>query len=356
MNRATINVRDLRIPDCGRPRPGEPVAWYQGRARYEGTLVGHDVSGRPYIANAFGTHSTAPSYDSVRLLDPFSRGGPNWLRLRPEAAVLRPTIEERGKFEVLLAQRIPPGPAYIEVIREIWARGHEVYVVGGTVRDVIAGDECHDVDLVTTMPVFAALPLITEMYGDEVSSSAQNGYIRMGGRPHSGDPFIDFSVFKRQFIGSASAIFSDDFDYDVGNRDFACNAVYYDPINEVYIDPTGRGIGEATNRILSLVTRADLRNPFHLAQICIRFLKFRCRGYTCSDECTEAVINGFLPYLGGMKFSARGNYIRTQVLSKSPPVEHVQRLQEFRMEFESIFGLSHYAQFVEPLEEMILSQ
>jgi tRNA nucleotidyltransferase/poly(A) polymerase len=76
----------------------------------------------------------------------------------------------------------------------------------------------------------------------------RNGHLRLGGRPGSREPFADLSAFKFTHPGEQNAIFSADVARDLGFRDFACNAVYYDPINHVYIDPSGVGITDAEHR------------------------------------------------------------------------------------------------------------
>ena len=74
----------------------------------------------------------------------------------------------------------PPGPIYLELIEEVWNRGHEIFLVGGTVRDVVAGLRSQDVDLVTSLPLDRAEPLLASMYRHEPSINRERGLVRIG--------------------------------------------------------------------------------------------------------------------------------------------------------------------------------
>lgn len=251
MSREQIHPDTLRLPRCPIPRPDDSVSWFNSGTRIHGTLIGHAPMGEPIVLNEFGGSSVLTSFEPLRLAKPFEGIGPSWSRLPRSALIVRPHSREQRAFQEILSQRTPPGPQYSDLIYEIWARGFEIFLVGGTVRDVLANHPTKDVDLVTTLPLAHALPLITSMYRypDRLDGTAARfGHVRVGGRPKTADPFIDLCVFKHSQIGTDHAILGATFDRDVGYRDFACNSVYYDPINDVLIDPTGRGISDAEHR------------------------------------------------------------------------------------------------------------
>lgn len=297
------------------------------------------------------------SFSQVRLEDPTNRLGPNWMRLPTGAQVVHPNQSERLQLEALLAQRTPPGPQYADFVREIWARGFEVFLVGGSVRDVIAGGEVKDVDLATTMPLTCALPVVSSMYGQPSSlqpSASRNGHLRLGGTPYSGDPFIDLCVFKHSLVGTSEAVFSSDFARDVAHRDFACNSIYFEPISGALIDPTGFGIEDALNMTLRLVCDVETRSPVQLAQIGIRFFKFLGRGYAATDECHTFISQNLGSWLQAMKRSTRVQYIRTQVLSKHPLNKHEQKFREFHDRFVEFGAIDHWNEYIEPIRGDIL--
>lgn len=81
-------------------------------------------------------------------------------------------------------------------------------------------------------------------------------------------------------------------------RDFACNAVYYDPMNEVFIDPSGRGITDAKAKALNIISDHVLERPiFRKANIPLRFFKFLLRGYEPSHDCIVLLQTQYREYM-----------------------------------------------------------
>jgi hypothetical protein len=243
---------------------------------------------------------------------------------------------------------------YFELITEIWSRGFEVFVVGGTLRDVLAGKETHDVDLVTTMPLHSAALLLQAMYRSKPQIADANGYVRLGGSPKWGDPFIDLKMFSLNMPGSSAAIFGSDFGRDVGHRDFACNAVYYDPINRALIDPSGFGIADAAQKTLSLVCDPRCRAAKQLAQIVIRFVKFQTRGFTATAMTCDRIRLEFLPTLAAMDRSERIRYMRAQVINKCAPDGRAQALEQFEHFMVELGAREEWQIYFEPLTELLL--
>lgn len=355
MNREPVDLTTLRLPPSSIPRPGDTVTWYQSRQRHEGVLLGHHADGRPIVRSTHGFDLAAQSFETIRLTDPSRRIGPNWMTMPETSAVVRPTEAERRTFEGLLAQRTPPGPQYIDLVQEIAERGFEVFLVGGTVRDVISGKPSKDVDLVTTMPLSLALPLAFSMYGSprRLEEGAQrNGHLRLGGRLGSLDPFIDLCVFKHSCTGTADAIFGSSFEYDLKNRDFACNAVYYDPMNNALFDPCGIGIGDAEEARLSIIADFDLRTSFQIGQIGIRLFKFLSRGFSLA--CSEREVEYLIAHMHGMGLIERLRYTRTQIVSKYPPEQRATQVEKFREAFAQNAPEDAWPTLIEPLVEELL--
>jgi hypothetical protein len=326
----TVEAETLQLPVPPIPMPGDQVLWYLDAQRWTGELTGHNNKCQPVIRSMFDTETVAFSFGQIRLANAERRLGPNWQRLPPGGSILRATSEEISRFDEILCQHIPPGPKYFDLITEIWQRGFEVYLVGGTVRDVIGGTASYDVDLVTTMPLHLARPLLRSMYRDKPDIDPNNGFIRIGGAPGSGDPFIDLKNFVILQPGTPLARFGSRFDMDMAHRDFACNSVYYDPVNHVYVDPSGRGVADAKTRELFVVCDPRLKSDYQLATIAIRFCKFCCRHFTFSEQTRLTLCQYFFPKLSGMHSTRRQIYLRAQMLSKHPKHEHPRLLDEFR--------------------------
>lgn len=340
--------RHLYLPPPATPRPGDRVTWYVDAQRATGTYVGHGIGAQPVIANSFGSFTRLPSFDCLRLSSPRNRVGPNWTQLS-EGCLLSPTDQERSRFAALLNQRIPPGPTYFELIEEIWYRGYEVYVVGGTVRDVISGDNSNDVDVVTTMPVAKFFHLLQSMFKGSVSVSAKNGFARLGGKGIDGDPFIDLKLFCHGGTGTADALFGSDFSRDIALRDFACNAIYYDPINEVLIDPSSRGVADAKGRVLSLVCDSAARSPQALGQIVIRYFKFLMRGFIGDPKSDRLLEQSFLPCLASLTNTDRIAYVKRQVLGKLPASKHIEAIAQFEAAMRRSNFTEQWEKFFAPL-------
>lgn len=306
----------LKLPDCPIPRPGDTVCWYAGSQLVKGELRGHDRDGRPLVINEYGNPATKASFDSLRLLNPFDKRGPNWNYLAPHSKIVRPPEDIRNQFLKLLECRVPPGPRAIDLALEIWNRGFEVYLVGGTVRDILAGAKSNDIDLVTTMPLARCIKVTQSMFGyDPEAEKRDKGILRVGGSSDSGDPSIDVKVFSSCLLGTEDAMFGVGFAEDVAHRDFACNAVYYDPINEVLIDPSGRGIPDCIDGLLELILTG--KDSVQHAQVLLRFFMFVCRGYSPTPATRLAMVEVYAGSLDAMKKQTRVQFFREKVLAKA---------------------------------------
>jgi hypothetical protein len=325
MSRKQFLRKRMKLPQTPTPRPGDAVTWYVDAHRTTGNYRGYTAKAMPVVRNEFDVQATLASFDCVRLCDPDQRRGPNWQYL-PDSCLFAPSPGERRRFEQLLSQVIPPGPTYQELVEEIWFRGYEVYLVGGTVRDVISGEDSNDVDLVTTMPLAKFRVLLASMFKKLVSVKNSTGFARLGGKGKEGDPFIDLKVFCHGGTGTPDALFGSDFNLDLGMRDFACNAIYYDPINRTLIDPSKRGIGDASGRILALVCNDSARSPEARGQVAIRYFKFKMRGFMGDPRSDIDLAKKFVPFISSMTNSHRLTYIKRQILGKISSDKHAEAI------------------------------
>jgi len=267
--------------------------------------------------------------------------------------------EEKGRFEGLLGQRVPPGPTYQELINEIHMRGFEVFLVGGAVRDVLSGREARDVDIVTTMPLRHAAQFLAPMFrlSDKLAKRAQtNGHLSLGGNGAMGDPTIDLCVFKFFAPGSTSVVFSDSFKSDARFRDFACNAVYLDPVNWVLIDPTGRGIEDAESRCLNLVIDYQNIPPYRVGMVFFRAIKFALRGMTLPVDQIELVRTQVCPCIPAMSAPQKIDMMHRHVLKWTPEDKHQDMLLQAREKCEELGLEGPWDINIKPLAPRILSK
>lgn len=316
---------EQQIPPSLTPRPGEEVVYYRGAIKYHGIFHGYDIYDQAVVKNRdSGSTLALTDVFAVRPRDPCNRMPSCHSRPAIETAISKASDQENIKFELLLTQYIEPGPRYIDLIEEIWLRGYEVFLVGGSVRDVINGDDANDVDLVSTIP-FSILSSVAEaMFGPKGwSRHEKNGFMSIGlNAASTGDrkgALIDVKNFFLQAPGTDDAQFGADLEYDHRLRDFSCNAIYYDPMNKVFVDPSGRGIKDAKDRVLNLVNDPTLSHPVNRkAHIPMRMFKFMHRQYKPSDECLNTIRRTYEPMMKACKPDEIWNLFYRSVLGKVP--------------------------------------
>ena len=114
--------------------------------------------------------------------------------------------------------------------------GSPAWLVGGAVRDLALGREPHDVDLAT-----AAVPHVVERaFARTTSVGRAFGTILVHVDSHP----VQVTTFRRE-RGYSDARRPDEVSFattveeDAQRRDFTCNAMYLDPLGDVFRDPTG---------------------------------------------------------------------------------------------------------------------
>jgi hypothetical protein len=337
----------LNFPAAAVPRPGARVAWFAEGRRREATLIGHLGDGAPYVRTDHDITRALPvTLDQLTRVDPLAEERRAWDYL-PAEAIVEPLSHEAAAFEAAMAFMTPPGLRYADMAEAVCARGFELLVVGGAVRDVIAGTRPHDLDVVTAMPLARAKPLFEQMYQLTISHHAVNGFLRIGTPENFRGKFIDVKAIIHDEQGDESAIFGCNLLNDFKQRDFACNALYYEPYNKVLLDPSSRGIADALDRRLTLVYEPEGRPPKQLAQIGIRFLKFLLRGLD-GDTIIDRIRTEFLPKLYSMTPREIGAYVQRQILGKLDPRERDDALAKLENKMRDIACDQLWAELVAP--------
>ena len=120
----------------------------------------------------------------------------------------------------------------IDVIRELRRLGHEAYLVGGCVRDMVMGIEPTDYDIATS----ARPEEIVKIFPRTESIGAQFGVILV---IHRGHPF-EVATFRSDeaYVDGRrpTGVVFTDARQDVLRRDFTINGLLYDPITHEVID------------------------------------------------------------------------------------------------------------------------
>lgn len=162
--------------------------------------------------------------------------------------------------------------------------GGTAYLVGGCVRDMILGFEPKDFDIeVYGISQESLVSLLSEYSLDLVGKSF--GILKIKGMP------IDVSLPRReQQIGTGHKDFKVICDPKMtfveasNRRDFTINTLMYNPLTEKFLDPTGRGMGDLTNKILDPVSEAFKEDSLRV----LRAMQFIARfGFSPSEKLIE---------------------------------------------------------------------
>ncbi len=144
----------------------------------------------------------------------------------------------------------------VDVCRRLERAGHRAWVVGGCVRDLLMGKPVSDWDLATS-----ALPgEVQAVFKRTIPTGIQHGTVTVLHRGHH------YEVTTLRGEGAYSdgrrpdaVEFVRDIDQDLARRDFTVNAIAYDPLSRVLVDPW-RGLEDLDRKLIRAV--GDPRERF----------------------------------------------------------------------------------------------
>jgi|AGTN01.2.fsa_nt_gi tRNA nucleotidyltransferase/poly(A) polymerase len=130
-----------------------------------------------------------------------------------------------------------------------------LYVVGGAVRDDLAGFKIYDFDLTSPVSPEGVKELLKGSRFKAADTSPKLGTMRI-----LGDKYYEYTAFRTDSYSGDGRHSPDcvkltgDINKDAFRRDFTINAIYFDIKNSRYVDPAG-GIEDIKNKIIR-TTRA----------------------------------------------------------------------------------------------------
>ncbi|MBN2017417.1 MAG: CCA tRNA nucleotidyltransferase [Candidatus Cloacimonetes bacterium] len=144
----------------------------------------------------------------------------------------------------------------IDIVREIDGQGGKAFLVGGSVRDMLLGKKpTKDLDIEVYGMQPDTIQEIVEKYGKVMEVGKSFGVLKY----YDGTLEIDFSLPRKDSkVGEGHRGFAVDTDpfmdikEAVRRRDFTINAMMYDPVTEVLIDPF-HGLADLEKRVLRVV-------------------------------------------------------------------------------------------------------
>jgi putative nucleotidyltransferase with HDIG domain len=204
------------------------------------------------------------------------------------------------------AEAIPAAipPAVHELLGTLWAAGHAAYVVGGALRDVVAGRMSPDWDLATAAPPETTARLLAHaVYENRYGTVA----VLRGGSEYQVTTFRsdhDYADFRRPH----RVEFGTSLEADLARRDFTMNALAWgrEPDGPVrLVDPFG-GVADIAARRIRAVGEAPLRFEEDALRI-VRAIRFATTlGFTI-EPATLAAIRATAPlvrHLSGERITA----------------------------------------------------
>ena len=172
----------------------------------------------------------------------------------------------------------------IEIIRRLRENGHEAYLVGGCVRDMVMNIEPSDYDIATSAPP----DVIMKIFPHTEPIGAKFGVVLViiRGRPFEVATFRSDEAYVDG--RRPSGVVFTDAKTDVQRRDFTINGLLYDPVEKRVIDYVG-GQEDIRNRIVRAI--GDPRKRFEEDKLrLLRAIRFGARlGYSIEPETWSAV-------------------------------------------------------------------
>lgn len=322
-----VHTQGLRAPLIQKGSPngslrfpaGSKVRAELGAEHLQGVVQGYDYKGRAVldvegkrrIANHENLSTLGPSPDRLSVLASL-----------PAGAVVAPPARLREALNASLDVRVNGTHSAREYTDAFHARGYEVFVVGGGVRDAIrtlnkdpqATQQdllavLNDIDIVTTAPPPVARQICEEIAPELADGGVwsprfveQFGVVLAGGKKAGQKDSEGLDICSMKTSGTNAEMefhadtgersfpttFGTDLMADALARDFCCNALYYDPYQQAVVDPTLQGIADAEHELLHPVAMPSRKEPGE-SSLSARFWKFRLRGFRTDGESLAAI-------------------------------------------------------------------
>ncbi|CAB4197116.1 PcnB tRNA nucleotidyltransferase/poly(A) polymerase [uncultured Caudovirales phage] len=199
-------------------------------------------------------------------------------------------------MEHLKNLQLPINKQAIEVCRILQNSGHQSYIVGGCVRDILLKTNPKDWDITTSATPQQVMALFPKNY----PTGLQHGTVTvsMGDGLENQFEVTTFRVEGKYIDGRRpeEVFFVTDIKEDLARRDLTINAMAYDPINNIMIDPFN-GQNDLNNKIIKAVGNANDRFKEDGLRI-MRVARFAARfGYSVHEE----TLNGMKSNLDTLK-------------------------------------------------------
>ena len=358
----TLHESDMQAPPAfdWLPLRGDEVEVSLGGKTFKAELAGYGQHGEKIIMQ----NGKQVTVDSAKAA-PDHQYEPAFMGL-PEGALVKPSAKQKALVKQVMALNVVGKHTATEYTDWLFKKGQEVYLVGGIVRDLVAGtspnskmtdaqvlNTMKDVDIVTTAFPQMAHTMMGGVSPDVPKNGVTNDNLKWGVLRSVGHGLgLDFSsMAAREGIFSKSPVWDHDLEEDTSRRDFACNALYYDPHNDVIIDPTGNGVADAQNKVLRLAPTQE--EAWKNSTLHVRFWKFRMRGYTPEKE-TLAYVKKHAEHWWSELSDHPHRIVKDLYKAIGKSGDPKKNLEDFKAVMEADGALDLYNKHIKPLEAEIL--
>jgi len=175
-----------------------------------------------------------------------------------------------------------------QIILSLRDAGHQAYLVGGCVRDLLLGREPADYDVTSDATPDEVMRIFPETY----AVGAQFGVVLVPVRDAGGNS-VEVATFRSDLGYSDGrhpdqVRFSKSAQEDVERRDFTINGLLLDPVGDEVLDFVG-GRKDLAAGIIRTIGRAELRFAEDKLRM-LRAVRFAARfGYTIEPETFAAI-------------------------------------------------------------------
>jgi tRNA nucleotidyltransferase (CCA-adding enzyme) len=186
---------------------------------------------------------------------------------------------------------LPKGVGYI--IKELNKNGHEAYVVGGCIRDILIGLQPKDYDITTS----ADPDEVIRIFKKTIPTGIKHGTVGVV----TTDGIYDVTTYRSEgeYINSrypANVIFIDDLVEDLRRRDITINAIAYNTEKGI-IDPFD-GTADIRGKIIRAVGNPILR----FKEDALRILRAIRLATTLNFNIEEKTLFGIVETMDGLQF------------------------------------------------------
>lgn len=217
------------------------------------------------------------------------------------------------------------GMTYNDLCREFQKNGFQLIVVGGTMRDILKGEQSKDVDFITDATYNELQYTLKKINSKwQLGGNPKIGLVQFsdGGDDVDITPIHGFNTTLQSSVSSWSLA------EDAKSRDLAMNTIQCDTLKGVVIDATGEGINDIQSKTMRFADPSTIK---HELRYMLRAFKFIGRGYKATPE-TMKVLKDNLHLTTQLPPRTRGRFMINQIGEK----DGLAGLRKFKQNFRNV--------------------